>query len=93
MSLWDRLKAFLRPDPGAGRIPLAPDYEARLKALEDVQTLREIQWAETRQALDRMLKRAAALDQRAREREEKGSPRNGNATDLLRRIKFPHQEG
>jgi hypothetical protein len=39
-------------------------------ALEDVQTRRELEWAETKSALDRMLKRAAALDQRARERGE-----------------------
>ena len=73
MAISDRLNAALRAfrDPG-GHLP-APDTLAglsgRVAALEDIQTRRELEWAETKQALDRMLRRAAALDQRARERD------------------------
>lgn len=87
--LWNRLKAALRAFRGAGRDIPAPEtlegLAGRVAALEDIQTRRELEWAETKSALDRMLKRAAALDQRARERE--GEPVNGKVNrDQLREV-------
>lgn len=80
MGLWNALKSLLARDPVPVDHPPAPDtlhdLVGRVAALEDIQTRRELEWAETKQALDRMLKRAAALDQRAREREA-DPPRNG----------------
>ena len=73
MPFWTRLRTAY--DALRGTIPPAlasdtlPNLAARVAALEDIQTRREMEWAETKSALDRMLKRAAALDQRARERE------------------------
>lgn len=64
----DALRARLRAFLGAGRDVPAPltlgELNRRLVALEEAHTTREIQWAETRQALDRMLRRAAALQSR-----------------------------
>lgn len=68
-----------------------PSLAKRVADLEDVQTRRELEWAETKQALDRMLKRFAALDQRARERaelaEENGTHRKTNRDQLRELLK------
>jgi len=68
------LKALVRGDLPAGSIVVAPDrldaLERRLGALEEGETTRAVQWAETRQALDRMLRRWAALQQREQPAEE-----------------------
>ena len=87
--LFDRLRAALRAfrAPG-GHLP-APDtlegLAGRVAALEDIQTRRDLEWAETKSALDRMLKRAAALDQRARERNgDQGAPHRSK--DQLREL-------
>lgn len=80
MSLWKRLasayKALRAPETHRVDPDSLPALAARVAALEDIQTRRELEWAETKSALDRMLKRAAALDQRAREREG-DEPKNG----------------
>jgi hypothetical protein len=83
-----RLSAALRAFRSAGRDLPAPEtlegVAGRVAALEDIQVRRELEWAETKSALDRMLKRFAALDQRAREREE---PANGRRSrDQLREV-------
>jgi hypothetical protein len=66
--VFDALKRLFRPQPGAGNVPLPTDrldaLERRLASLEESETVRAIQWAETRSALDRMLRRAAALQSR-----------------------------
>jgi len=66
--VFDALKAFLRGDRTAGNVPVPADrldaLERRLAHLEESETVRAIQWAETRSALDRMLRRAAALQSR-----------------------------
>lgn len=88
MRFWNALKAALRHDlPPAGEIPAADTLralESRLAALEDIQVRRELEWAETKSALDRMLKRAAALDQRAREREPERNGRHATVEALLK---------
>lgn len=68
-----RLKAALRAYRTAGRELPAADAEvvlesllARVKALEDIQTRREVEWAEVRSALDRMIRRYAALQSKAK---------------------------
>lgn len=65
------------------------ELEGRVAALEDIQVRRELEWAETKQALDRMLKRFAALDQRARERESENgaAPKNREQVRELMRQK------
>lgn len=89
MTLWTRIRnayAALRGtiSPSLDTDTL-PNLAARVAALEDIQTRREMEWAETKSALDRMLKRAAALDQRARERE--GVPNGAHRTkDQLREL-------
>jgi hypothetical protein len=74
MSIWKRLanawKALRAAETVRVDSDSLPQLAGRVAALEDVQTRRELEWAETKSALDRMLKRAAALDQRARERNE-----------------------
>jgi hypothetical protein len=88
MSLWTRIsaayKALRAPETVRLDSDSLPALAGRVAALEDIQTRRELEWAETKSALDRMLKRAAALDQRAREREE---PKNGRVSkDQLREV-------
>lgn len=74
--MFDRLRARLRAFRTAGSDLPAPltlgELNRRLVALEEAHSVREIQWAETRQALDRMLRRAAALQSRDQQLE------NGN---------------
>lgn len=78
--MFERLRAFLRHDPPPGSVLVPADkldaLEKRLTALEEGETTRSIQWAETRTALDRMLRRAAALQSvdRAKEEAENGGP-------------------
>lgn len=93
MAFFARLKAALSAFRGAGSDLPAPDtlssLAGRVAALEDIQTRRELEWAETKQALDRMLRRAAALDQRARERGElgeDGEPRGRQSKEQLREV-------
>lgn len=94
MALFDRLYAFLQRRNGAGRDTPAPlslaELNRRLTALEEAETTRAIQWAETRQALDRMLRRAAALQSRdqalADEAENGGGGRKSRA-QLLATLK------
>lgn len=66
--MFDRLRALLRAFRTAGNDLPAPlslgELNRRLTQLEEAETTRAIQWAETRQALDRMLRRAAALQSR-----------------------------
>jgi hypothetical protein len=79
--VFDALKRLLRHDPPAGNVLVPADrldaLERRLAHLEESETVRAIQWAETRSALDRMLRRAAALQSRD---EAKG---NGSNRDQL----------
>jgi hypothetical protein len=56
------------------------DLERRLRALEEAHTVREIQWAETRTALDRMLRRAAALQSRDQAQAHDDDAPNGKRT-------------
>ena len=81
MPLWKRILSALAPRRSVKTVrsesDSLPELARRLAALEDVQTRRELEWAETKSALDRMLKRAAALDQRARERQELAEGTNG----------------
>ena len=87
--LRERLGAAWRAFRAPGSHPVAVRtlhaLEDRVAALEDIQVRRELEWAETKSALDRMIKRYNALDQRARAREgENGSaPRN---RDQLREV-------
>lgn len=88
MGLFDRLQAALRAFRGAGRELVAADQlgelAGRVAALEDIQTRRELEWAETKSALDRMLRRAAALKSLDAKQEE---PTNGRLTrDQLREL-------
>ena len=98
--LFDRLRAALRAfrAPG-GHLP-APDtlegLAGRVAALEDIQTRRELEWAETKSALDRMLKRAAALDQRgarAERRPGRAAPEQGPAARAHARERLPRERG
>lgn len=87
MNLWKRIrnawKALGAVETDQVDTDSHPSLAVRVAALEDIQTRRELEWAETKSALDRMLKRAAALDQRARERE----PQNGRTNrDQLREV-------
>lgn len=89
--LRERLAGAWRAFRAPGSPPVAPStlqaLEARLSELETVQITREIQWQETRAALDRMVKRMGALDQRARERAEADEPKNGQRSrDQLREV-------
>lgn len=83
-----RLGAALRAfrEPGS-HPPARDDLEAlakRVDALEDMQTRRELEWAETKSSLDRMLRRAAALQSVDRAR---GEPGNGKMNrDQLREV-------
>ena len=84
-----RLSAALRAFRNAGRDLPAPEtlegLAGRVAGLEDIQVRRELEWAETKSALDRMLKRFAALDQRARARDEE--PVNGRRSrEQLREV-------
>lgn len=85
--MFDALKAFLRGERPAGKVPLPADrldaLERRLALLEESETVRSIQWAETRSALDRMLRRAAALQSRDQEREERANGTKGSRDQLL----------
>jgi D-alanyl-D-alanine dipeptidase len=92
--LRERLGAAWRAFRAPGRELPAGDtlraLEGRVAALEDIQTRRELEWAETKSALDRMLKRFAALDQRARAREDEtngAAPRNRDQLRELMRQK------
>lgn len=76
-----RLKAALRAYRTAGRELPASDTEvvlesllARVKALEDIQTRREVEWAEVRTALDRMIRRYAALQSKAKDQDQDEQP-------------------
>lgn len=92
--LRERLGAAWRAFRGAGNPAPARStlqaLEARVSELETVQVTREIQWQETRAALDRMVKRMGALDQRARERaeqaEENGAHVGRQTRDQLREL-------
>lgn len=76
--MFERLRARLRAFRTAGNDLPAPlslgELNRRLTALEEGEAVRAIQWAETRQALDRMLRRAAALQSRDQANDE---PVNG----------------
>lgn len=93
MSSW--FSALWKPRRDVNTEQLDPDSLAelarRVALLEDVQTRRELEWQETKSALDRMLKRAAALDQRARERAEldveNGTHRRTNREQLRELLK------
>lgn len=77
--MFDRLKAALRAYRDPGSTPVAPltlgELQRRLTALEEHEAVRSVEWAETRQALDRMLRRAAALQSVDKAREENGGHR------------------
>lgn len=63
---------------------------ARMEALDEVQLTREMAWKEIRDQLKRYLSRAAAYEQRARDREEGTTDRT---LDHLLAIKFPRAGG
>lgn len=65
--------------------------EARVRALEDLQLKREVEWAETSEKLLRYLRRISAVEQRAAERE--GGASSDPVTTALLRSKYPHANG
>jgi hypothetical protein len=84
----DALRARLRAFLTAGKDLPAPltlgELNRRLVALEEAHSVREIQWAETRQALDRMLRRAAALQSREQQLEATNGGTGRQTKDQLR---------
>jgi hypothetical protein len=90
MRLFARLRAFLRPD-GHLLAPLAARVlalEARLSELDEVQTHRELQWAEMNAQLRRYLGRLDAHAGRDRERSSSSSPNGVHRPDVIA-AKFP----
>jgi hypothetical protein len=76
-----------------GDTPTRAEFDAltaRLEALDDVQLKREMDWKEIRDQLKRYLSRAAAYEQRARQREE---GEHDPTTAALLALKFPNNRG
>jgi len=65
--------------------------EARLVALEEIQTRRELEWQETKEQLDRYLRRLTAREQRQRERDEAAEPTGKPDVARLLGMKFPNR--
>jgi hypothetical protein len=81
------------PDHGEPRAEIVA-LEARVRALEDVQLKRELEWAEVSEKLLRYIKRISAVDERARQREEQQSPQSTDPVTLaLLRSKYPQSGG
>jgi hypothetical protein len=81
------------PDHGEPRAEIVA-LEARVRALEDVQLKRELEWAEVSEKLLRYIKRISAVDERARQREEQNSPQSTDPVTLaLLRSKYPQSSG
>jgi len=91
----DALKRLLGREKHPGRGVVAPDtivaLEARLTALEEIQTRRELEWQETKGQLDRYLRRLTAREQRDRERDEQPTGKPDVAKILG--MKFPNRGG
>ena len=88
MALFD----FLRRDRAlAGQVQA---LETRLAVLEAAQHPARLQeWHELREQLARYLARINAVEQRAKQREEKGSTAADPVTLAVLRSKFPQQNG
>lgn len=81
MSLLSRLRAFLHPTELPVR--LAEGILERVQKLEDDAVRHEITLKESADQISRHLKRVAAIEQRAGDREE---PANGRIPELTRRV-------
>jgi hypothetical protein len=86
-----RLKAALRAFRDPDSVTAAATSEvvlesvlARIKALEDIQTRREVEWAEVRSALDRMIRRYAALQAKAKGDDDDEQPAAKQSREQLR---------
>lgn len=91
MALFVRLNAALSAFRDPDRYLAAADSEvvlesllARVKALEDIQTRREVEWAEVRSALDRMIRRYAALQSKAKGQDDDEPPAGRQSREQLR---------
>lgn len=88
MSLYTRLRALITgtPDPDS-----LDDLRARVVALEAVQIERETEWIKTRDAVNRHLRRIAAVEQRAADQEEPAGDPKARIRQALLLRKFPQQ--
>lgn len=81
-----------RHDQNAGDHPSRAEFDALLKrveALDEVQLSRELAWKEIRDQISRYLSRAAALEQRARQRESNGGDEASDHLVAVLRAKYP----
>jgi hypothetical protein len=79
------------PEPGEPHADIVA-LTARVGALEELQTRRELEWAEVSEKLLRYVKRISAVEARAQQREE-GSAATDPVTIALLRSKYPHANG
>lgn len=87
MSLLGRLIRALRgyPEPDT-----TEDLLRRVRELEAVQLEREVEWAKVKDSMLRYLKRAAAIEQRSRDRDElEGNGARDPVQATLLQMKFP----
>lgn len=77
------------PDHGEPQAALVA-LEARLRALEEQQLRREVEWAEVSEKLLRYIKRISAVEARAQQRE--GATETDPVTSAVLRMKFPPKQ-